>query len=87
MAVKEETTDNKNEKPHKRVRQERLINRFTREQVASLLAIHIDAYCKYESGDEPIPDNIIDDLGFLYNKKLTHLKKTKLRVLEVQDED
>jgi len=54
----------------RRVRAQRLKARFTRDQVASLLAISLPLYIDLEEGNVKLADNFCEDFANLYNQPL-----------------
>lgn len=54
----------------KRIRAQRLKARFTRDQVAALLAIPLKDYIEMEDGSRKLSENFCEDFSNLYNLPL-----------------
>lgn len=72
----------------KKIRAFRLRNKFTREQIANLMAISLREYSEIEEGRANPSQQFIQDVSDIYGEDVNRLKtlKPELRVID-EDED
>lgn len=71
---------------HRRLRLKRIETRFTKEQISSILSLHVDEYTQFESGNKVPPKEILEDLAAFYGLTLDAFLTNTSRLSILGDE-